>query len=252
MLIYIAGPYRGDVENNIKKARALAAKCYLKGHNCITPHLNSAYMDLDTGLGDEFWLNATMELLKKCDAICMVDGWEESVGSVAEFRYAMQNNIPVYVDEEPKKDELATEDELSYLSLVRHFNRHVKASDVDSLTKEKAVLAEHPKTPNKNSIFDAADPNCETVTHANGSSESKTDLRFDLLPAVEIATIAKILGEGSVKYGDNNWHGITTESNLNHALQHIFAFLAGDESDDHLGHAATRLLFAMYKENNKT
>lgn len=239
MLIYIAGPYRGDVENNIKKARALAAKCYLKGHNCITPHLNLAYMDLDTSLGDEFWLNATMELLKKCDAICMVDGWEESVGSVAEFIYARQNNIPVYVHEAPKKEELAKKEELT--------------SDVESVTKENYPPTTNSKTPKaKNSIFDAADPNCETVTHPNGASESKTNLRFDLLPPVEIATIAKILGEGSVKYGEDNWHGITTESNLNHALQHIYAFLAGDESDDHLGHAATRLLFAMWKENNKT
>jgi Domain of unknown function (DUF5664) len=99
--------------------------------------------------------------------------------------------------------------------------------------------------------FDAASPDTEMVTHANGAKESKTKSRFDLLPAFEVATIAQILGAGAVKYGENNWHGISTASHLNHALQHVFAYMFGDRSDDHLGHAATRLLFAMWKENNK-
>jgi Domain of unknown function (DUF5664) len=98
--------------------------------------------------------------------------------------------------------------------------------------------------------FDAASPDTETVTHANGAKESKTNARFDLLPAFEVATIAQILGAGAIKYGDNNWHGISTASHLNHALQHVFAYMFGDRSDDHLGHAATRLLFAMWKEND--
>lgn len=90
------------------------------------------------------------------------------------------------------------------------------------------------------------------MTYENGASESKTDLRFDLLPAVEIAEIANVLGKGAIKYGDDNWKGISTASHLNHAMQHIFAYIAGDRSDDHLSHAATRCIFAMYTAKNKS
>ena len=97
-------------------------------------------------------------------------------------------------------------------------------------------------------IWSSATPNAETVTYDNGASESKTELRFDLIPADEIATIAKVLGQGAIKYGDDNWKGLPTWTHLNHALQHIFAYLANDKSDDHLSHAATRLIFAMWSD----
>ena len=95
-------------------------------------------------------------------------------------------------------------------------------------------------------IFANASPNAPMVTNSNGASESGTNLRFDLIPSEEIATIAAILIEGAIKYGEYNWKGITTMSHINHALQHIFAYISGDRSDDHLGHAATRLMFAMW------
>ena len=97
-------------------------------------------------------------------------------------------------------------------------------------------------------IWSSASSDAETVTYDNGASESKTELRFDLIPADEIATIAKVLGQGAAKYGDDNWKGLPTWTHLNHALQHIFAYLANDKSDDHLSHAATRLIFAMWSD----
>jgi len=100
-------------------------------------------------------------------------------------------------------------------------------------------------------IWSSANSDAETVTYANGASESKTELRFDLIPSDEIATIAKVLGQGAIKYGDDNWKSLPTWTHLNHALQHIFAYLAGDQSDDHLSHAATRLIFAMWSDKKE-
>ena len=100
------------------------------------------------------------------------------------------------------------------------------------------------------SIFSNASPDAPTITHSNGASESKTDLRFDLIPAEELAIIAKILNDGAIKYGEFNWEGISTKSHLNHAIQHVFAYLSGDRSDDHLGHAATRCMFAMWTDKH--
>jgi nucleoside 2-deoxyribosyltransferase len=98
MLIYIAGPYRGSVDTNIAAARKVAAECYKAGHDVICPHLNSAKMDEDTGLPDEFWLQTTMNLLKRCDAIVLVPGWQNSSGSKAEVAYAKSVGMSVYED----------------------------------------------------------------------------------------------------------------------------------------------------------
>jgi len=100
-------------------------------------------------------------------------------------------------------------------------------------------------------IWSSASIEAETITYDNGASESKTELRFDLIPPDEIATIAKVLGQGAVKYGDDNWKALPTWTHLNHALQHIFAYLANDKSDDHLSHAATRLIFAMWSDKKE-
>jgi nucleoside 2-deoxyribosyltransferase len=96
MLIYVAGPYRGDVDGNIAKARAVAAECYLAGHDVICPHMNTAKMDEDTGLPDEFWLNTTLNLLRRCDAVVVVPDWEKSEGTHAELAYAKTVGIPIY------------------------------------------------------------------------------------------------------------------------------------------------------------
>jgi hypothetical protein len=99
-------------------------------------------------------------------------------------------------------------------------------------------------------IYSGASANAPITTDSTGASQSATSLRFDLIPAIEIAEIAKVLAEGEVKYpsrdGVPNWHGISTNDHLNHALQHIYAYLGGDRTDSHLAHAATRLIFAMF------
>ena len=85
----------------------------------------------------------------------------------------------------------------------------------------------------------------ETVVNERGGKQSKVEYRFDLLPPQALAAVAKVLKEGAVKYGENNWHNIDSGDHLNHALIHIYADLAGDNQDDHLEHAACRILMAL-------
>lgn len=57
------------------------------------------------------------------------------------------------------------------------------------------------------------------------------------------------MAEGAEKYGTNNWEkGFPVNCILNHALAHILNHLAGDRSEDHLGHAAANLLMAIDTE----
>ena len=54
---------------------------------------------------------------------------------------------------------------------------------------------------------------------------------------------------GAEKYGETrlqrNYTKIPADEHINHAIQHLYAYLAGDTSDDHLGHALVRTMFAF-------
>ena len=100
-LLYVAGPYRADtregIELNIQSARAVAVRAAKKGWAVICPHLNTAHMDeLAPELDDQFWLDATMEMMRRCDAVVLVQGWSESNGSCAEIEEAERLDMDVY------------------------------------------------------------------------------------------------------------------------------------------------------------
>lgn len=111
-LIYIAGKYTAktysEIDNNIKKAELAAveviSKLGLKGWFPITPHLNTAHFEIyepALPIDYHYWIDGTAELLKKCDAILMLPGWEESSGARGEKEIAEKLGIPVFynVDE---------------------------------------------------------------------------------------------------------------------------------------------------------
>lgn len=86
----------------------------------------------------------------------------------------------------------------------------------------------------------------ERVTNADGGSQSDSPCRLDLVPAYSILEIAKVLRVGADKYGANNWRAIPVEDHINHALTHLYGWLAGDRSENHLVNAGCRVLFAIW------
>ena len=94
-------------------------------------------------------------------------------------------------------------------------------------------------------------PDAEIVTLPNGAKQSKVQERFDLLDGKAMFRLAGVIGYGAERYGPNNWRGIPLEDHINHALMHLFAYLAGDTQDDHLGHALCRLHMAVAVEEQK-
>lgn len=86
----------------------------------------------------------------------------------------------------------------------------------------------------------------DTTTNKDGGKQSTILCRFDLIPAEALFDIAFILATGAEKYGEDNWKLIPLKEHVNHALQHLYAFLAGDESENHLANAACRMLFALW------
>jgi hypothetical protein len=91
-------------------------------------------------------------------------------------------------------------------------------------------------------------PDAEIVTNDKGAKQSKVNHRLDLIPADAVFRMGETLKIGAERYAEWNWTGIPTTDHINHALIHLYAWLAGDTQDDHLGHAITRIAFAIHTD----
>ena len=109
-VVYIAGPFRGpaawDIEQNIRRAEELALKVWQAGYVSLCPHANTRFFQ--GSAPDEVWLKGDLELLKRCDALLTVSGWQFSTGAREEVRFALESQIPVYYSLEELKSGLPT------------------------------------------------------------------------------------------------------------------------------------------------
>jgi hypothetical protein len=97
-LVYIAGPYRAPttwgIAQNIHAAKEAGAIVASLGAYPVIPHSNTAHMD---GIAsDDLWLAGTLELMRRCDAVVMVHGWQRSTGSKAEHAEAIRLGLPIH------------------------------------------------------------------------------------------------------------------------------------------------------------
>lgn len=88
----------------------------------------------------------------------------------------------------------------------------------------------------------------EVETNSSGGSQAKIESAPDLLPPKAILEVSTILKYGEDTYGANNWRKIPQKDHLRHALRHVFMYLAQDKTENHLGNATCRLLFALETE----
>ena len=100
IVVYIAGPFRAPTEyqrrTHIANAERRALEVWKLGLVALCPHLNTAHFD---GEGDDaVWLAGDLELLKRCDAVLMVEGWERSQGATHERTVAVERGMPVFED----------------------------------------------------------------------------------------------------------------------------------------------------------
>jgi hypothetical protein len=102
-VIYIAGRFRGktpwDVEQNVRKAEAFSLEVAHMGGMPLCPHANTRFFDGQ--LDDQFWIEGTAELLRRCDAIALVPGnWLGSVGTAGEIKIAEDRRMPIFLEPE--------------------------------------------------------------------------------------------------------------------------------------------------------
>ena len=101
-LVYVAGPYRGstpdDVDLNIASATQVGKLVARLGYYPVIPHLNTLHFERFAGLPDQFFLDGTIELMRRCDAVIMCPGWQASSGARQELEEAHRLAIPVFYD----------------------------------------------------------------------------------------------------------------------------------------------------------
>ena len=99
-VIYVAGPYRAAtrelIANNIAAARTVAVQTAHLGWFPICPHTNTAHFDDDLPNQDQFFLDGTMALMERCDAVVLVEGWRCSQGTLGEIHRARELSMPIF------------------------------------------------------------------------------------------------------------------------------------------------------------
>jgi hypothetical protein len=95
-VIYIAGPFTGptawDIAENIRIAERFGLLVAKAGAMPLIPHANTAHFHGQKT--PQFWLDGTMELLRRCDGAIFIPRWRQSSGAKGEFSEAGYLSIP--------------------------------------------------------------------------------------------------------------------------------------------------------------
>lgn len=99
-LFYVAGPFsaptRAGVEVNIKRASELGIEIARIGGFPVIPHANTAHPLFEKVQPYQFWIDATMAMLRVCHAVALVERWEQSSGARGEEAEARRTGMPVF------------------------------------------------------------------------------------------------------------------------------------------------------------
>jgi hypothetical protein len=101
-IVYVAGPFRAatswEIEQNIRRAEEVGHRVLLAGAFPLIPHANTRYFH-GTAPAQVF-LDGTMELLRRSDAVVLIDGWRRSSGAWLEKEEADRLGLPIFREAE--------------------------------------------------------------------------------------------------------------------------------------------------------
>ena len=100
-LIYVAGPYRGAtpdrVRMHIESAKMTGLLMAEKGWYPVIPHANTDQFErLEPTIPDAFYLDGTLEMMRRCDAVVLCPGHERSSGTQGEIVEAKRLGMHIF------------------------------------------------------------------------------------------------------------------------------------------------------------
>lgn len=107
-LIYIAcafnAPTDFEMQLNVTAARQAGYQIAKLGFYPVMPTVNTSGFQAANNI--EFWYEATIELMRRCDAVYVVDGWHNSTCVKGEIKEATLLEIPIYFSMKKLLDEI--------------------------------------------------------------------------------------------------------------------------------------------------
>ena len=97
MRVYISGPITGTGDY-IERFETIERELKEAGYDVINPEKVCARLPI--GFSHDDYMHVCFAMLDLCDAIFMLDGWEQSDGATREAAYASAMNIRMLTREE--------------------------------------------------------------------------------------------------------------------------------------------------------